>query len=78
MRFATYHRAYDKGLIYLNESYHMKINSVKEGRLQALNLDGGLSNFKRSLGKILLPPDRRQWPNIKYIKKANRYRGVTA
>ncbi len=70
----TYHRAYDQGLIFLNEHYMMCINPVKAAQLQLLDLAGGLDGFLAPLGKILLPPDPVQWPGRKYIRQANRAR----
>lgn len=72
----TYHRAYDNGLIYLNESYEMKINPTKEKELTFLRLDGGMAGFRSSLSKIILPPDKRQWPDQTFIQKANSFRGI--
>ena len=74
----TYHRAFDNGLIFLDEEYRMKTNPQKEMLLADLELDGGLEGFKGSLGKIHLPADRRQWPDARFIKKANRFRRITA
>jgi len=74
----TYHRAFDGGLIYLDDEYVMRINPAKERQLVTLKLDGGMEDFKRYLGKrIHLPPDRRQWPDITVIRRANRYRRIT-
>ena len=72
----TYHRAYDFGLIYVDDNYIMRVNHRKEIQLTRLNLTGGIEEFKASLGKIHLPPDRRQWPHTTFIRKANRYRGI--
>ncbi len=73
----TYHRAFDTGLIYLDDDYVMKLNVQKEIQLKTLKLDGGIVEFKRFLGKrIHLPADRRQWPAIKMIRKANEYRRI--
>ena len=72
----TYHRAYDNGLIYLDESYVMKVNPEKGRELAALHLDGGIEVFKSSLNKIILPPDKGQWPHIPLIRKANSFRGI--
>jgi putative restriction endonuclease len=72
----TYHRAFDNGLIYLTEDHEMRINPVKVADLQALRLDGGIDMFKGPLGKILLPPDRAQWPRKEFIRKANAFRGI--
>jgi putative restriction endonuclease len=73
----TYHRAYDNGLIYLDQDYTMRINRAGEQGLRDLRLVGGLENFRASLGRILLPPDRRQWPNRNYIQRANAFRRIT-
>jgi putative restriction endonuclease len=75
----TYHRAYDLGLIYLDETRKMQLNPVKRNELVALRLDGGLHAFENTLGReILLPPDRRQWPDAELIKKANIFRKIQA
>lgn len=70
----TYHRAYDNALIYLDEDHVMRINPAKEAEFRAIRLDGGIDAFKSHLGKILLPPDRSQWPKVEFIKKANSVR----
>lgn len=73
----TYHRAFDGGLIYLDENYEMRINPVRELQIVTLNLDGGIEEFKHHLNKrIYLPPDKRQWPEIRMIRKANKYRRI--
>lgn len=73
----TYHRAFDHGLIYLDESLHMQINAEKEQELIGLRLDGGLKNFKEYLGRqIHLPADKHQWPAIEFIKTANHLRKI--
>jgi len=74
----TYHRAFDCGLIYLDEHYIMRLNADRETEFRTLQLDGGLAAFKASLGKIHLPADRRQWPDPRFIRKANRYRRIPA
>jgi putative restriction endonuclease len=71
----TYHRAYDRGLILLNENYEMQINRKKERELIRLGLGGGLAEFKAPLGhQIILPADRRQWPSIESICSGNAFR----
>ena len=65
------------GLIYLDESYVMRLNRERELLLTTLKLDGGLEDFRRYLDKpIYLPPDRHQWPDVRIIRKANRYRQI--
>lgn len=72
----TYHRAYDNGLIYLDDEYRMKLNPNKFAELIGLGLNGGIEKFREPLGKIYLPPDRGQWPRPKYIRQANSYRRI--
>jgi len=72
----TYHRAYDNGLIYLDENHVMQINPAIESDLAKLKLDHGLDDFKAPLGRIFLPPDRRQWPGKQFIERANRLRQI--
>lgn len=73
----TYHRAYDRGLIYLNEKRHMLINPKKRSELVHIGLSGGLPTFESNLGReILLPADRSQWPDRDMIRKANKVRKV--
>jgi len=73
----TYHRAFDNGLIYLDDDLSMKINRQKEIQLKTLQLDGGIQGFKRFLGKrIHLPADRGQWPDVGMIRKAKTYRCI--
>jgi len=72
----TYHRAFDFGLIFVDQNYIMRVNTQKEAHLANLHLTDGLAQFKSSLGKIHLPPDRRQWPHASFIKKANRFRNI--
>lgn len=73
----TYHRAYDAGLIYLDDTFEMKVNRAKVAELRQLNLRGGLQGFQSHLGRIHLPPDRNQWPNVQFIRRANHYRNVS-
>lgn len=71
----TYHRAYDRGLIYLTEGRQMLINDRKKHDLIRLGLGGGLPEFETHLNReIFLPPDRRQWPSVDFIRKANIFR----
>jgi len=72
----TYHRAFDYGLIYMGTDYRMRINSRMVSQLRESERDGGLAEFQSSLGRIHLPPDRRQWPDMRFVQEANRYRGV--
>ncbi|MCC7291937.1 MAG: HNH endonuclease [Phycisphaerales bacterium] len=73
---STYHRAFDSGLIYLNEGYEMCISAPRRKLIVDLGLDGGLADFEKSLGKIHLPPDKAQWPNLELVQRANKLRMV--
>jgi len=73
----TYHRAYDTGRIYLDDSYVMKVNRTRLAELATVRLDGGIVGFAAQLGKILLPPDRAQWPKPEFIRRANAFSMIT-
>lgn len=74
---ATIHRAFDNGLIYLDESYVMRINEERVEELRALNLDGGLDKLISFLDtRVQLPADSMQRPNTEYVRKGNRYRRI--
>lgn len=71
----TYHRAYDRGLIFLREDRYMVINPEMRDDLIRLGLGGGLADFECHLGReIFLPADRSQWPDPVMIRQANNYR----
>lgn len=71
----TFHRAYDRGLIYLAEDRRMRINPRKKDELVRMGLGGGLRDFQANLGReILLPADRKQWPKPEFIRAANDFR----
>ncbi len=72
----TYHRAFDAGLVYLDDEFRMRVNDGRVRALQQLNLVGGLDAFKAPLGSIFLPPDRAQRPSIEFIRRANRFRQI--
>ena len=73
----TFHRAFDNGLIFLDENYVMRIEQRKEFQLVTLNQDSGLPAFRDLLDRrIHLPPDRQQWPAVPLIRQANRYRRI--
>ena len=74
----TYHRAYDKGLIFLDESLVMKINPDRIPELDVQGLTGGIDEFSAYLdNRIHLPQDHNQWPDSQMIQEANRIRGIT-
>ena len=73
----TYHRAFDRALIFLDQDYNMQLNPRKAEELQALGLDAGLDALENTLGKIHLPFDKGQWPDADLITLANSHRGIT-
>lgn len=73
----TYHRAYDRGLIYLDDAYVMRLNSAKEQDLIRIGQSGGIADFKHYLDtRIHLPADRSQWPHTTLIRQANNFRSI--
>ena len=72
----TYHRAFDRGLIFLDESMVMRLNSSAAYDLNRLGLDSGIDSFAAQLGRIHLPYNPQQRPDPYFIRLANSYRGV--
>ena len=72
----TYHRAFDAGLIFLDDQFRMRLNDGNVHALQQLNLVLGLKTFKTPLGQIFLPPDPVQWPSTNFIRRANKFRQI--
>lgn len=70
----TYHRAFDRGLIYLDEGMFMRLNSAAADRLNRQGLDSGMDSFAAHLGKIHLPYNPEQHPDPYFIHLANKYR----
>lgn len=72
----TYHRAFDNGLIYLDDRMRMKLNPEKQVELESLQLVGGIDAFKSPLGRIYLPANREARPNLRFVRKANKHRRI--
>ncbi len=73
----TYHRAFDAGLIYLDEQYRMRLNPGQIQALERLHLGGGVAAFRAPLERaIFLPPDPQQRPSYDFIRRANRFRHI--
>ncbi len=74
----TYHRAFDRALIFLDDDLRMRINPQKEAELIRANMHSGLDEFKSYLGKrIHLPYEKALWPKLDYIQQANAIRDIT-
>ena len=75
----TYHRAFDRGLIYLTSDLKMRLNADRVAKLGAQNLAGGLDYFRQYLEQeIFLPANPEQRPAVDYIRRANIFRGIAA
>jgi hypothetical protein len=74
----TYRRAYDAGLIYLDDHFRMRMNENQFELLHALNLTTGADSFRAPLGAIFLPPDVQQRPRVDFIRRANLLRKIPA
>jgi putative restriction endonuclease len=73
----TYHRAFDAGLIYLDEDHRMEMNEGQLNVLLGVDLAGGVESFRAPLGRqIFLPPDANQRPLVDFIRKANTLRQI--
>ena len=72
----TYHRAFDAGLIHLDEGNRMRLNDGQVHDLERLDLAGGLEAFRAPLGQIFLPPDPQQRPALDFIRRANQFRKI--
>lgn len=73
----TYHRAFDAGLIYLNEQYQMVLNNAQVHLLERTSLGGGIDAFRAPLSQgIFLPPDPQQRPDPDLIRRANGFRQI--
>ena len=66
----TFHRAFDRGLIFLDEEYFMRVNEKKVSRLVRDRLDDGIEEFRSFFEKLVnLPADKNQWPDKQMILK---------
>ncbi|MEK7127970.1 MAG: HNH endonuclease [Patescibacteria group bacterium] len=72
-----HHKAFDSGLVYLDEEYNIKINKGKVEYLEKIGRDGGLKKFSDlQYEKISLPKIEKFNPSKKYIQIANKIRGI--
>jgi putative restriction endonuclease len=73
----TYHRAFDTGLIYLDNVDGGVVMRLNPRKLHQLSHQDGLEFFAQSLGRAIhLPRDRSSWPVIDFIRLANEFRGI--
>jgi putative restriction endonuclease len=73
---SLHHRAYDLGLITMDETYETMINEKRIQQLQKARRDGGVEFFRKSLRRhIRLPKAPNHRPLKAFIRKANELRG---
>ncbi len=70
----TYHRAFDNGLIFLDDNMVMRLNRDAVSELRQLDIAGGLDGFASHLGPIHLPLTAELRPDPNFIRLANSYR----
>jgi putative restriction endonuclease len=72
-----HHKAYDKGLIYFDTQYNIKLNNSKMRYLEKVKKDGGIMKFKGlQFDKLSLPTSKLYYPSKDFIKVANELRGI--
>lgn len=73
---ALYHRAFDRGLVTLNEQYQIIVNEAKMDKLREIGFDGGMDTFRDNLRPVIIvPPAVNDRPNIHFVRDANILRG---
>ncbi len=74
---ALHHTAYDRGLIYFDEEYKIKINIEKSNYLTKIGKDGGMQKFLNLQFELFtLPNSRVHYPTKETIMLANNLRGI--
>ena len=73
---ALYHRAFDRGLVTLNDQYQIIVHDQKLNQLREIGFDGGMDTFRDLLRPVIIvPPAVKDRPNVNFIREANRLRG---
>lgn len=70
-----HHAAYDQSLVSFDEHYRIEVSDNAVEKLRRADRSGGLDGFMKNLkAAIILPSDRRDYPDIRYVKGARRAR----
>ena len=70
-----HHTAFDQSLVSFDQDYKIEVGRNKTESLRSDNRLGGLEKFRRNLRPaILLPNDRRDYPDKNYVTKAREVR----
>ena len=72
----TYHRAFDNGLIFLDDNMVMHLNTAVVDELRLMGLDAGVDEFAAHLGPIHLPYTPELYPDPYFIRLANEHRNL--
>lgn len=73
----TVHRAFDNGLIYIDESYSVRVNESQLADLRSAGRAHGWTELQASMrSSIHLPTDPGLQPDPENIRAANRFRGI--
>lgn len=73
----TYHRAFDRGLVFIDDRYYVRLNSRKVEELETLGMSAGLGSFAAPLNRpMILPGNPVLRPSLEYIRRANRFRAI--
>lgn len=72
---ALHHSAFDSNLLSFDESYKFQVSETRSKHLIDTNLGGGLEQFTECLKTaVILPADKRDYPNPLYIVRAREVR----
>jgi len=75
---ALHHRAFDRALVTFDDTYKVLIDEHQVSEFETTGHDGGLKEFRSALRPILiLPPDKKDKPDPKFIAASNAVRGWT-
>lgn len=70
-----HHAAFDRNLISVDQRYRVEVSNTQLSQLTEANLIGGLRQFQKNLrDAIILPADRRDYPDPDYIRQARAVR----
>lgn len=72
-----HHKAYDNGLLFIDEHYNIRLNEKKVEYLEKVHKDGGIQKFlKLQYDNVKLPLSKLNYPSISFITIANKIRGI--
>ncbi len=73
---ALHHRAFDRSLVTFDNDHRIHVDEAQAEEFRRTGHDGGLDVFRNALRPILiLPPDKRDRPDSKFISTSNTLRG---